>query len=72
MMLGIDTGRPDLADAVCQRCYANGLIIETAGPRDEVIKSLAPLTTPDKVLHEGLAILDAAITAETSRAEAVS
>ena len=72
MMLGIDTARPDFAQAVCQRCYKNGLIIETAGPRDEVIKLLAPLTTPDNVLREGLAILDAAIAAEAPNAEVAS
>ncbi len=61
MMLGLDVCDGALASAVSKCCYADGLIIETAGPHDEVIKVLAPLTTPDKVLIEGLAIVNAAI-----------
>jgi diaminobutyrate-2-oxoglutarate transaminase len=61
MMLGLDVCDGALASAISKCCYADGLIIESAGPYDEVIKVLAPLTTPDKVLIEGLAIVNAAI-----------
>jgi diaminobutyrate-2-oxoglutarate transaminase len=61
MMLGLDVRDGALASAISKCCYADGLIIESAGSHDEVIKVLAPLTTPDKVLIEGLAILSAAI-----------
>jgi diaminobutyrate-2-oxoglutarate transaminase len=42
------------------RAFERGLIVETCGPRDEVLKLLPPLTTPDDVLEEGLSILSQA------------
>ena len=69
MMQGIDVVSGDLADAISRRCYAEGLIIETSGPYDEVIKVLAPLTTPDDVLEQGLCILETSMMAETAIAE---
>jgi diaminobutyrate-2-oxoglutarate transaminase len=56
MMQGIDVG-PRLSAEVTRGCARNGLIIESAGPRDEVIKVFAPLTTPDGQLEQGLRIL---------------
>lgn len=67
MMLGIDVGDGALASAISKRCYADGLIIETAGPRGQVVKILAPLTTPDDVLAEGLSIINAAIAKESTK-----
>jgi diaminobutyrate-2-oxoglutarate transaminase len=66
MMQGVDVGSGELAAAIASRCYQNGLIIERSGSRDEVIKVLAPLTTPDEQLLEGLNILEAAAKAESS------
>lgn len=57
MMVGLDVGTTEMAAAVTAGCFQRGLIIETAGPRDEVVKVLAPLTTPDAQLAEGLAIV---------------
>jgi diaminobutyrate-2-oxoglutarate transaminase len=73
MMQGINVG-PELAAEITRGCARNGLIIEAAGPRDEVIKVLAPLTTPDSQLEQGLEILaDAALTASArSRRAAAS
>ena len=62
MMQGIDVGGGKLADEICAEAFRNGLIIETSGAHDEVVKVLAPLTTPDAVLEEGLDILAAAAT----------
>ncbi|MBY6116340.1 diaminobutyrate--2-oxoglutarate transaminase [Mameliella alba] len=63
MMRGVDVGSGDLAAAICAEAFENGLIIETSGPEDEVVKVLAPLTTPDEQLKDGLNILiDAART----------
>jgi diaminobutyrate-2-oxoglutarate transaminase len=61
MMTGIDVGSGELAETICRRCFNDGLIIETSGAYDEVVKILAPLTTPDDVLDQGLDILEAAI-----------
>ncbi|WP_114010935.1 diaminobutyrate--2-oxoglutarate transaminase [Cohaesibacter intestini] len=63
MMRGVDVCSGALAGEICARAFQNGLIIETSGPEDEVIKILAPLTTPDEMLQSGLDILiDAAQT----------
>jgi diaminobutyrate-2-oxoglutarate transaminase len=46
-----------LAAEICARAYDNGLIIETSGNEDEVVKVLAPLTTPDATFRKGCNIL---------------
>lgn len=56
MMQGIEV-EPALAAQIRQICTRNGLIIETSGPRDEVLKVFAPLTTSDHLLEVGLEIL---------------
>ncbi|MGR3571958.1 diaminobutyrate--2-oxoglutarate transaminase [Brevirhabdus sp.] len=61
MMRGIDVGSGDLAGRICATCFEEGLIIETSGAHDEVVKVLAPLTTPDALMERGLAILEAAV-----------
>lgn len=60
MMQGIDVGSGDLAGAICATCFDHGLIIETSGAHDEVVKVLAPLTIPMEQLQAGLDILEAA------------
>jgi diaminobutyrate-2-oxoglutarate transaminase len=61
MFLGIDVGSGELATAICRRAFANGVVLETSGPRSQVVKVLAPLTTPDFLLADGLErVLDAA------------
>lgn len=57
MMRGVDVGSGDLAGEICAHAFAKGLIVETSGPDDEVVKILAPLTTPDATLRKGLNIL---------------
>ena len=54
----------ELANLVSAEAFRNGLIIETAGPNDEVLKFLGPLTTDEETLEKGLRILSEAI--ETS------
>lgn len=61
MILGIDVGSAELATLIQRSCVERGLIIECCGPRDEVLKSLAPLTTPEDVLHRGLDIVHDAV-----------
>lgn len=57
MFLGLDVGDGERASAISQKCFENGLIIETAGPHGEVLKILAPLTTADELLSQGLETL---------------
>lgn len=58
MMRGISTGSGELAGAVTAACFDAGLIIETSGAHDEVIKVLAPLVIDDATLGVGLDILE--------------
>ncbi|MWB77584.1 diaminobutyrate--2-oxoglutarate transaminase [Pseudooceanicola sp. 216_PA32_1] len=57
LMRGVDVGSGELAGKICARCFEKGLIIETSGPEDEVVKVLAPLTTPVETFEKGLAIV---------------
>jgi len=58
MMRGIDVGSGEIAQAITTACFARGLIIETSGAHDEIVKILAPLTIDDAVLAAGLDILE--------------
>lgn len=57
MMQGVDVGSGEMAGEICRRAFAEGLVVETSGPRDEVVKILAPLTTDEELLDEGMSIL---------------
>ena len=61
MMRGISMGSGELAGAVTAACFDAGLIIETSGAHDEVIKVLAPLVIDDATLGVGLDILETRI-----------
>lgn len=70
MMQGVDVGSGDLAAAICAEAFTRGLIIETSGAKDEVVKVLAPLTTPMEQFKSGLDILvDAARACLQARTE---
>ncbi|MGM0585722.1 MAG: aspartate aminotransferase family protein [Pseudomonadota bacterium] len=60
MMQGIDVGSGELASRICALCFDKGLIIETSGAWDEVVKILTPLIVPDDLLTRGLDIIEAA------------
>lgn len=63
MMQGIDVGSGELAAAITSAAFERGLIIETSGAYDEVVKILAPLTIDDGILASGLEILEDAFRA---------
>ena len=67
-MRGIDVGSGDLAERICAKAYEHGLIIETSGAHDEVVKCLAALTIPTETLDKGLDILERAVEAEAAPA----
>ncbi|MFN7054645.1 diaminobutyrate--2-oxoglutarate transaminase [Hyphomonas sp.] len=67
MMSGIEMASGHIAAEICRACFDRGLIIETSGSHDEVVKVLAPLTIPDATLDAGLAILEDAVRAATTR-----
>lgn len=63
LMCGLEFADPDVAARVCQQAFEDGLLVERAGPNDEVVKLLLPLTTPMDQIDEGLQILSEAIPA---------
>ncbi|MGE3285499.1 MAG: aminotransferase class III-fold pyridoxal phosphate-dependent enzyme [Pseudonocardia sp.] len=54
---GLQFGRAEIAPEVCAAAFARGVLMETAGPNDEVVKLLPPLTVTDEQIEEGLGIL---------------
>lgn len=57
MMRAVDCQTGEHAQAVCRTAFEHGLVIETSGARDQVIKCIPPLTIPDDELDAGLDIL---------------
>jgi diaminobutyrate-2-oxoglutarate transaminase len=51
----------ELARKVSFAAFERGLLVETAGPSDEVIKLLPPLTVTDSDIDQGLALLADAV-----------
>jgi diaminobutyrate-2-oxoglutarate transaminase len=49
--------RPDLAKAVSREAFRQGIIIELAGPNDEVLKFLPPLVIEEAILRKGVSTL---------------
>jgi diaminobutyrate-2-oxoglutarate transaminase len=65
MIWGIDLSRLEngqmLSRRISRQCFEKGLIIETAGRNDTVLKLLPPLTIEDDILRQGCIILHNAI-----------
>ena len=57
MIQGIEFANKSVASAVSSAAFEKGLIIETSGPSDEVIKTLPPLTISEEHLTRGLELL---------------
>lgn len=58
LIQGIRTTIPEAAGAVSSAAFERGLLIETSGPNDEVVKLLPPLIIDDGAIEKALAILD--------------
>ncbi|MEQ8762345.1 MAG: diaminobutyrate--2-oxoglutarate transaminase [Planctomycetota bacterium] len=54
MIQGVAFEDKERASKISRAAFERGLIVETAGPDDEVLKFLAPLTIEDDVLTAGL------------------
>ncbi|MFA7506575.1 MAG: diaminobutyrate--2-oxoglutarate transaminase, partial [Burkholderiaceae bacterium] len=63
MMRGIEMANGEIAARICARCFEHGLVIETSGADDEVVKVLCPLTIEDAQLNAGLDILAESVAA---------
>ncbi|HKJ94050.1 MAG TPA: diaminobutyrate--2-oxoglutarate transaminase [Gammaproteobacteria bacterium] len=58
MMQAVEFENKELAGTISQKAFGHRLIIETAGPDDEVLKLLPPLTTDHGDLETGLDIIE--------------
>jgi diaminobutyrate-2-oxoglutarate transaminase len=67
MMQGVDMRSGEIADKICRAAFDKGVIVETSGSHNEVIKILAALTTPLDALEQGLQIIVSAATRLSSK-----
>lgn len=58
---GVVFDDPSQASKVCQVAFERGLLVETSGSLDEVVKLLPPLTVSDEEVEHGLRLLTGAI-----------
>lgn len=61
MVAAMVMANSDIADAIAEQCFKGGLIIETCGPKGEVVKFLPALTMPLMDLERGLRIINIAL-----------
>ncbi len=66
---GIEFADASLAAECSKRAFEQGLIIETAGVDDQVLKLLPPLMIPDADLEEGLRIIESVVNAVAAEAD---
>ncbi|GAA3137549.1 diaminobutyrate--2-oxoglutarate transaminase [Planomonospora alba] len=64
---GLVFTEPGLAPRVCGAAFERGLLMETSGPDDEVVKLLPPLTATADELAEGLGVLAESVAAVCDR-----
>ena len=58
---GLQMPNGEIAGAIAARSFEEGLLVETSGPDDEVVKLLPALTIPEELLEKGLDIIEAAV-----------
>jgi diaminobutyrate-2-oxoglutarate transaminase len=61
LIWGLEFHRPAAAQQVCETAFRYGLLMETAGPCDEVVKLMPPLTASPDELQQGLELLSDAM-----------
>ncbi len=66
MAQGLKFADAPVASAVCRAAFDRGVLMETSGPSDEVVKLLPPLTTTDADLDFGIDVLAEAVAAKIS------
>ena len=67
LIQGVRTTVPEAADAVAAAAFERGLLVETAGPADEVVKLLPPLIVDDAAIAQAFEVLDEATEAVDER-----
>jgi diaminobutyrate-2-oxoglutarate transaminase len=68
MMRGLAMPSGEIAARVVRNAFERGLVVETSGPFDEVVKCLAALTITEDELNSGLDILADAVRSAFSQA----
>jgi len=69
LMSGIECPDGDLAGAVTKAAFEQGLVIETSGAHDQVVKCLVPLVLTDEQIEFGLKVLNKAFADALSAGE---
>ncbi|AKJ68246.1 diadenosine tetraphosphatase [Pandoraea thiooxydans] len=55
------SGRNDMANQIARQAFRHGLVIETSGANDEVLKILPALTIEDDLLKRGLEVIEQSV-----------
>lgn len=58
IMQGLEFANGDIASAITEEAFKQGLVIETSGSDGQVVKVLTPLTIEESTLEQGLSILE--------------
>ena len=61
LIFGVDVILPELATAIRDQSFKNGLILETCGADDQVVKFLPPLIISETELAEGLNLFEKSV-----------
>ena len=61
LIWGLEFAAPGAARQVCDTAFQLCLLVEAAGPREEVVKLMPPLTASDDELQQGLDLLGEAV-----------
>ena len=69
LIYGLELAPAELARPVVEAAFRRGLVIETVGPQQEVIKLLPPLTIEDAHLERGLQIIEESLEEVVGRPE---
>ncbi len=67
MFQGINCVNGEIANQITKKCFQQGLIIETSGADDHVVKFLCPLIITDHNLKRGIDIVEKAISEVCSK-----
>ncbi|MDT8406738.1 MAG: diaminobutyrate--2-oxoglutarate transaminase [Methylococcales bacterium] len=71
MFRGINCVNGDLAGKITHHAFKHGLIIETSGAEDHVVKFLCPLVISDENLRKGMDIVEQAIKEVCGREDSI-
>lgn len=67
LIQGLATTVPEVASEISSAAFERGLILETAGPDDEVLKLLPPLIVTDAEIERALAIIAESVVAVSDK-----